>query len=179
MKIAAQVFGVGAMICLFLIYQQKSRKGILLSKLCTDVCWVLHYALLGAVAGLIPNAVGIFRELIFMRRKDKKWANLVLWPILFILINWGLGFSTFKSLYNILPIAGSTAVTIALWIDNPRLTKIVCIPTSLAFLIYDVFVGSYIGIVNETIGISSIVIWLIRAGKQTGKAEEDTARREG
>lgn len=171
MKILAQVFGIGAMICLFLIYQQKSRKGILLLKLCTDVCWVVHYALLGAVAGMIPNFVGIFRELIFMHRKDKKWAGLILWPILFVLINWGLGFSTFKSLYNILPIAGSTAVTISLWIDNPRMTKIICIPVSLAFLIYDIFVGSYIGIVNESVAICSIVIWLIRAGKQTGEVQ--------
>ena len=166
MNIFAQVFGVGAMICLFLIYQQKSRKRILLLKLCTDVCWVIHYLLLGAVAGMIPNAVGIFRELIFIRRKEQRWAGLVLWPILFICINWAWGFSTFKSLYNILPIAGSTAVTVALWIDNPRMTKLICIPVSLAFLIYDCFVGSYIGIVNESIAICSILLSLFRTRKQ-------------
>ena len=166
MNIFAQVFGVGAMICLFLIYQQKSRKRILLLKLCTDVCWVIHYLLLGAVAGMIPNAVGILRELIFIRRKEQKWAGLVIWPILFICINWIWGFSTFKSLYNILPIAGSTAVTVALWIDNPRMTKLICIPVSLAFLIYDCFVGSYIGIVNESIAICSILLSLFRTRKQ-------------
>ena len=56
----AQVFGIGAMISLFLIYQQKSRKGILICKLSADVFWIAHYFCLGAVAGMIPNFVGSY-----------------------------------------------------------------------------------------------------------------------
>lgn len=158
MKIIAQSFGVGAMISLFLIYQQKSRKKMIAAKLSADLFWVAHYFCLGAFAGIIPNFVGIFRELVFINRKDKKWASLILWPIIFILINWGLGITTFSSLFNILPIAASTFVTISLWIDNPKMTKIISIPVSLAFLIYDIFVGSYVGIINESIAIGSIII---------------------
>ncbi len=162
MNIIAQLFGIGAMISLFLIYQQKTRKGILISKLSADVFWVAHYLCLGGYAGLIPNAVGIFRELIFMHRKTKKWASLILWPILFIVINWGLGFRTFDSWFNILPIAGSTCVTISLWIDNPRLTKAISFPVSLAFMIYDFYIGSYIGIINEAIALVSIIIYFVK-----------------
>ena len=67
----AQVFGIGAMISLFLIYQQKSRKGILICKLSADVFWIAHYFCLGAVAGMIPNFVGVFRETVFLNRKKK------------------------------------------------------------------------------------------------------------
>ena len=165
MNIFPQIFGIGAMICLFLIYQQKTRRKIIMLKLCTDICWVVHYFLLGATAGMIPNFVGIFRELIFIQRKDKKWAEGLIWPAIFILINWGLGFSTFSSLFNILPIAASTAVTISLWIDNPKLMKLISIPVSLAFLTYDIFVGSYIGIINESIAICSIVISFLKTYK--------------
>ena len=162
MTVVSQFFGLGAMICLFLIYQQKTIRRIIFLKLCTDVCWVIHYFLLGGTAGMIPNFVGIFRELIFIQRKDRKWAGSIVWPILFILINWSLGFRTFTSLFNILPIAASTAVTISLWIDNPKLMKIISVPVSLSFLIYDIFVGSYIGVVNESIAICSIIISLTR-----------------
>ena len=72
MNLVAQLFGIGAMVSLFLIYQQKTRRGMLLAKLSADVFWVIHYFLLGGWAGLIPNAVGIFRELIFLHRKQKK-----------------------------------------------------------------------------------------------------------
>ena len=169
MKIIAQFFGIGAMVSLFLIYQQKSRKKIIFAKLCADICWVVHYLCLEGYAGMIPNFVGIFRELIFINRKDKKWASLTVWPIIFILINWALGFRTFSSWFNVLPIAASTFVTVSLWIDNPRLTKLISIPVSSAFLIYDIFIGSYVGVINESIAIGSIIISFAKEKKNKEK----------
>ena len=166
MNIVAQIFGIGAMISLFCVYQQKERKKLITAKLCADICWSVHYFCLGAYGGIVPNAVGIFRELVFMRRDEKKWANKPYIPIVFIIINWCIGAFTFSSLINILPIAASTFVTISLWLKRPRLTKIISIPVSLTFLIYDIFVGSHIGVVNESIAIVSIIINFIRERKQ-------------
>ena len=160
--IIAQVFGLGATVSLFLIYQQKTRKGMLLAKLSADVFWVIHYFLLSAYSGMIPNAVGMLREVVFIQRKEKRWANSIKFPVLFVLINWGLGFRSFNDWYNILPIAASTVVTLSLWIDKPRLTKIISIPISLSFLIYDIHVDSYIGVVNEAIAICSIIIYFVK-----------------
>ncbi len=164
--IIAQIFGIGAMISLFSIYQQKSRKKLIICKLCADICWVFHYMLLGAPGGMIPNFIGIFRELVFVNRESKKWADMPIWPILFILINWGVGITTFKAPINILPIAASTFVTISLWLKKPRLTKLISAPVSMTFLIYDIFVGSYVGIINESISIISIIISFIRERKK-------------
>lgn len=154
------------MISLFLIYQQKSRKKILFCKLSADIFWVLHYLCLGGFAGLIPNAVGIFRELIFINRENKKWANSILWPILFIAINWCLGFRTFYSLFNLLPILASTFVTVSLWINNPKLTKTISVPVSVAFMIYNIYIGSYVGVLNEAIAIFSIILFFLKKEKQ-------------
>jgi len=165
MKIAAQVFGLGAMLSLFLIYQQKNRKRMIAAKLSADICWVLHYFFLGGTAGMIPNAVGILRELIFLKRKTAAWAGSILWPGLFILINWGLGLGTFHSAFNILPIAASTFVTISLWIDNPRLTKMISLPVSLSFMIYDIYIGSVLGVINETVAIVSIILYFVKERK--------------
>ena len=162
MNIAAQLFGLGAMISLFCIYQQKDRKKLILCKLCADVFWCAHYFCLGAYGGIVPNFVGIFRELTFMQRDRKKWASLPVVPIVFILINWGIGVFTFQSPANILPIATSTFVTVSLWFRKPTLTKMISIPVSLTFLIYDVLVSSYIGIINESIAIVSIIISLFK-----------------
>ena len=161
-----QLFGLGAMVCLFLIYQQKSRKKILLCKLGADICWVFHYLCLGGYAGMIPNGVGIFRELVFIQRKRKKWASRLWWPGLFILVGWGLGLWTFHSFYNVLPIAASTFVTVSLWLDNPRLTKLISLPVCAAFLVYDVFIGSYIGVINESISLFSIALSFIKEGNR-------------
>ena len=162
MQIVSIIFGIGAMLALFSIYQQKTRKGIILSKLSADVCWVIHYLCIGGIAGAIPNFVGIFRELVFVCRKKHKWADHILWPVLFILINFGLAIGTFHSAFNILPIAASALVTVLLWIDHPLLTKILSIPVCASFMIYDIYVGSYIGIANEAVSILSILIFLIK-----------------
>lgn len=50
MNIVAQLFGVGAMTFLFLINQQKERKKLIICKMMTDICWVIHYFCLSAVA---------------------------------------------------------------------------------------------------------------------------------
>ena len=165
MKIIAQIFGLGAMLSLFVVYQQKDRKKLIMAKLSADICWVIHYLCLGGTAGMIPNGVGIFRELIFMNRTSKKWASSIFWPVLFVLINWGLGISTFRSAFNILPIAASTMATVSLWVNNPKLTKIITLPASFSFAIYDFFVGSYVGIINEAIVITSIILSLVKERK--------------
>lgn len=168
MKIAANIFGLGAMISLFLIYQQKSRKNMLACKLSADIFWILHYGCLGATAGMIPNLVGIFRELVFINRGRKKWAGYPIWVVFFVAVNFCLSFCTFERWYDIIPIAASAFVTISLWINNPRLTKLISAPVSASFLIYDVFVGSYMGIVNEALSIISIIIYF---SKRTRKDE--------
>lgn len=160
--IIAQVFGVLAMISLFSVYQQKSRKNLLIGKLCADVCWVVHYLSLGGYGAMIPNAVGIFRELVFVRREKSKIANMPFIPVIFILINFTIGMTTFKAPINILPITASAFVTVSLWLRNPRLTKIISVPVSLTFFIYDLFIGSWIGMINESIAIISIVISFVK-----------------
>lgn len=164
--VIAYIFGIGAMIALFSIYQQSSRKKLLVSKLTADVCWVVHYLCLGAYGGAIPNFVGIFRELVFVNREDKKWANLPFWPFLFIATNLALGLRTFAAPINLLPILGSAFVTVALWLKKPVLTKVLSFPVSTAFLIYDIFVGSWIGVISESISLVSIIIALIKILKE-------------
>ncbi len=165
MDILIHALGIGAMLSLFLIYQQKSRKAMLLCKLSADIFWIAHYGLLGAFAGVIPNLTGIFRELVFINRKTKKWASFPGWVTVFILINFLLGLRTFDAWYDCIPIVASSFVTVSLWIDNPRLTKIISAPVSAAFLIYDVFAGSYVGILNESLAILSIIIYFIKENK--------------
>ncbi|MBE6556447.1 MAG: YgjV family protein [Ruminococcaceae bacterium] len=173
MTLVTYLFGAGALVSLFMLYQQKTRRGMLLAKLSADVLWSAHYLCLGAFAGMIPNAVGIFRECIFVKRKTNRWAAHAIWPVLFILLNWGLGLRTFSSWYDLLPITASSFVTLSLWIDRPQLTKLISIPVSCAFLIYDLVIGSYIGALNEGLAILSIALFFIRSKKEKRMFRED------
>ncbi len=160
-NIIGQLFGLFGIAFLFLSYQQNKRERLIFMKLGSDTMWVIHYLCLSAVGGAIPNFVGIFREIVFVNN-NKKWAKSIFWPILFIMINWTLTIYTWKSCITLIPICASMFVTISLWIQNPLLTKIICIPVSICYIIYDLYVGSWIGIVNETIALISIASFLIR-----------------
>lgn len=157
-----QLFGLLGMISLFCSYQQTRREFLITCKLGADVMWVLHYLTLGAVGGAIPNFVGIFRELIFIQQSKYKWANSPVWPVLFILINFTLAITTWKSPLSLLPITASAFVTISLWAKKPKITRMIGAPVSVCFIIYDICVGSWIGVINESIAIISIISSFIR-----------------
>ena len=168
------VFGAGAMLSLFVMNQLKKRNSMLLAKLSADVCWGVHYLCLGAYGGMIPNVVGFFRELVFINRKKRKWASIVIWPIIFVLINLGIGISTFSRPINALPIVASSCATVVLWIDRPRFTKIALAFVSFAFLIYDIFVGSYIGILSESINLFSVIVYFTKEAIKRRKENEES-----
>ncbi len=167
MNILVWVFGGCAMLSLFLSYQQRTRGRLLTCKLFADVFWAAHYFCLGAYGGMVPNFVGIFRELVFRERGKRKWASGFYIPVIFIVFNWGLGIATWQGPLNLLPLVASTFVTISLWLKNPKLTKLISIPVSCAFLIYDIFVLSYIGMVNESFAILSIMISFCKKEKKS------------
>ena len=161
-KITAQIFGLCAMAAFFSVYQQSDRGKLLKSKLFADVFWVVHYIMLGAYGGAVPNFVGIFRELVFINREKLKWANKIIWPVVFIVFNLLLGVCTFSSPINILPVIASTFVTISLWNRKPNITKLISVPVLAAFIAYDFFVGSWAGIVNESLSLISIAIYFYK-----------------
>lgn len=162
MDIAVQLFGLGAMLSLFLSHQQKKRGPMLLFKMSADIFWAVHYALLGAMGGMVPNVVGTFRETVFFHRNTRRWANSRIWVGVFIAANLTLGILTFHAWYNVIPLIASCFVTVSLWLNNPDLTKIISAPVSAAYLVYDLLAGSYVGVLNESICILSIVIYFVK-----------------
>ena len=165
LSVVSLLFGIAAMAFLFASYQQKSRRRLLMGKLGADVCWACHYAFLGAYGGMIPNLSGIFRELVFVRREERAWANCPLWPVFFILVNFFLAVFSVREPIGYLPILASACVTAALWLRKVRVTKLIALPVSAAFLIYDAFVGSTIGMVNESLAILSVILYFIKNRK--------------
>ena len=162
MNIPAQIVGVIGILSAALIFQQKTRKGLMITKLISDVIWTLHYLLLGAYSGMAICIVAVFRELIFMNRGKYKWASHVIWPIIFASAALGTAAFTWDGPICILPAAASAVSVIAFWIGKPRLSRILAFPIAAAMVIYDVSTGSYAGIINEAIGITSAAIGIIR-----------------
>ena len=161
MIIASYAFGFLGILCTVIIYQQKSRKNLLISKLISDVVWFLHYFFLGAYSGAAVAAIGMIRELIFVNR-DKKWGKSVLWLPVFIIISIICTVLTWKNLFCIFTCVASILSVISFYIGIPKVSRILSFPISGCMLTYDIANLSIAGIINEIMSLTSSFIGYIR-----------------
>lgn len=169
--IIAYIFSIIAIISVSIMSQQKNKSKLLICKLVSDLCWAIHYFLLGAIGGVIPNFVGVFRDLAFSQRGKNKFFSGIYMPVFFIAVNLAIGVFTFDQPINILPICASALATISLWISNQKIIKLLLLPVFILFLIYDILIDpiSLIGIINQIMGIVSIGIFFIKELKNKKK----------
>ena len=152
----AQLLGLCGMVSLFFMYRQATRKNYLRLKLLSDILWAVHYVLLSAPGGAIPNLVGVARELVFLY--DRKCQTRIrFWAALFIAVNAALAFSTLRSAVQLIPIFASMLVTVSLTMSRTSTIRLMSIPISTAFLIYDLLVGSWAGVLNEALSLISMI----------------------
>lgn len=166
------IFGLAGVLSTVFIYQQKSRYGLLVAKLISDVIWFAYYFSQSAYSGAAIAVIGIIRELIFIN-KEKKWAKHIFWLYFFIVLSIISAFITWKSWYSILPMIASIASVIGFWIGKPKTSRILSFPISACMMSYDLLLSPIAvwGVANETLAISSSIIGLVRLDKKSKEKE--------
>ena len=159
------IFGALGVIGNIVIYQLKSGKKILLSKLVSDISWTLHYIFLTAFSGAAIAGIGIIRDCIFVN-KDKKWAQSSLWLWLFLILSVVSAYFTWNGIFSLLPAFASVLLIFSLWKNDPMLICVLAFPISIAMLVYNIFCMSYFGITNEILTLISAVIGVVKNKKQ-------------
>ena len=74
----AQVIGIFAMAMNCLSFQFKQKKQILAFQLCGSALFAVNFFMLGAFAGGLLNAIGIFRAIVYMKEQAFR-AKHVAW----------------------------------------------------------------------------------------------------
>ncbi|MBE6911593.1 MAG: YgjV family protein [Ruminococcaceae bacterium] len=162
--ILVMIFGALGVAANILIYQMKSGKKILLSKMFSDFSWVLHYICLSAFSGAAIAGIGFIRDGVFFHQ-DKKWAQSKVWLWLFLVLSIISAFFTWESVFSILPAIASVLLIISLWKNEPLLICILAFPISTLMLVYNIYCISYFGIVNEILSLISALIGVIKIKK--------------
>jgi len=159
--VLSNIIGFLGIISTVIIYQQKSRAGLLVCKLVSDIIWFLQYAILGAWSGAAISIIAIIRELVFINR-NKKWANSPVWLVVFLVLSAVCGIITWKNIYSVFPCIASALAVIGFWIGNPRLSRFLSYPISFCMLTYDISNLAFMATANELLTIGSSVIGNIR-----------------
>ncbi len=156
-----QIIGFVAMAIIVVSYQQKSHKNILTLQMISGLLFTVHYLMLGAYTGAVMNLLGAFRSLVYSNRR-KKWASSVLWPTGFSVAFLISGILTWENIFSVFPLIAMLMSSIVLWIEQPKINRMLSLPTSGCWLIYNIKTLSYPGIITEIFVLSSIIIGILR-----------------
>ena len=170
--ILVQVIGYIGILMNLIIYQQKTRVGILSCKLISDVVWAVHYLALGAMAGFAIAAIGIVREIVFIK-VDKKSRLGRTFLVVFIIAALVAAALTWRDFSSILPSVASVTSVVGFFLSIPSLSRILSFPISLCMGIYSFTNGSTAGVINEILTVLSSIIGILRLdiGKKKNNSE--------
>ncbi len=161
MQILIRALGCMGIIVAFLSFQCRTHKGIMWYKSGNELLFSLQYFLLGAYTGAGLNLVGIARNLIFAHQIAKK-RPVKPFVILFCGIILVYGLVSWQGILSLFIIASKLVSTAAYSMRNPCHLRLLSLPTSTCWLVYNLVVGSYEGAICEAFTLLSILIALVR-----------------
>ena len=157
--ILGQVFGIFATVICLISYQMNTKKSLLIIQTVGTACTCLSYFFLGATSGFVLNIVCIIRNIVFYFIKERKafYSSLG-----FTIIVGVLGVFSWQGYISLLIIIPLAVNTICLSLGKPQLLRYSILFTSTAIMIYNVFVFSIGGTINEALTVISAFIGILR-----------------
>ena len=159
------IFFVGAVI-LALSGLIRTKRNILIAQTLQEVFMGVGMLILGGIAGFIVDTISIFRNLVCIQ-----WKYTLKWKLIFVAAQVGF-YAAFGSegLYGWLPVVAMALFTWYLDSENVVLLKSLIAGMQLMWLIYDISISNYVGIVVDVVSAvtNSVGIFLV---KNTGKTK--------
>ena len=130
---------------------------IVLLKTLGSLMFTIQYFFLKAYTGMAMDAIGIVRNLLFIFTvKNEK--STIPWIILFSSLTLVLGVISFEGIISLLAIVAKLLSCISYGIKSPRVIRMLNLPSSMCWLIYNALHFSLAGLMNEILVITSIII---------------------
>lgn len=161
-----QVLGFLAPILMFVSYQTKSPKKLLMIQNAGVVSIIIHYLLIGASSGFLLNVACLIRNFVYYYNNVKLFKHPFCPYVLALLIG-GLGALSWQGPVSLLIILALMANTVFMSLNNNQILRISVIFTCSMILTYNFFVHSYAGMLNEGISMVSAIIGIYRYRKQS------------
>ncbi len=159
--ILIQLIGYIGLACAVIAFQCKSHKRVMIFRTLNEMFFAVQYFCLASYTGVVMNLVGSLRNMIFARQVQKGKSTM-LWQIIFSVAFFALGILTSKGLVSIMVIVAKIVTTVAYSMKNTKYIRLLTLPTSICWLVYNIFCNSTAGILCEAFTIFSIVTAIIR-----------------
>ena len=158
-----QAVGLLGTALFFLSYQCKSNKSLFRVQFVSYLFYTTHFLLLGAITGGISYVLNTVRSFClgsksaFLKGKGMCFLICALQMVALIF--------TWDGWISILPIAANIAATIGGYTYNARKIRVVgMFVNSPLWIVYNVMVGSWAGVLDELVTEASMILSIVRYG---------------
>ena len=167
--IIAQAFGIIGFFLMVYSYQEKDNKKFVMIQGIAGFAFFANFILIGALSAALFNIVNFIRGFIFSKN-DKKFHKLLssvaLYLVCFAVSLPSVIGSPLQLFLSTLTFFAILTMTFFMWKGNGKHIRYAQLSFgSPAWLIYDIFNFSLGGIMTEVLSMASVVIALIRYGK--------------
>lgn len=149
----AQVLGFIYAFILLLSNFGKTKTQILFLQTISFFFKSIHYLLLGGFSGFLISLVSMIRNIIFL-----KIEKTILWLITFIFLYLLMGIYSYENIFSVLPVLATIIYTLTVNKNNLLYLRTGLIITSIVWLIYNIYINSYSGIIVQIITLVSNMI---------------------
>ena len=160
-RIFVQALGIVGLLFGAAAFQSNKSKNIVVLKLLNDLFFSFKYLLLGAYTGAVMNWISCLRNLIYARCTIKEKSNRV-WMAVFCIFMLVTGILSWSSPMSLIAIIGKLLTTVSYGMKDAKKIRLLTLPSSVGWLIYDGYYGSMGGVINQILVLCSIGISIVR-----------------
>ena len=157
-------------IALFLLSVQfKKKKDILIVQTLSSICYMIVYAILGALSGCIIELVEQSKNLVFIgyEKKNKEIPLYALLVFIFMLVI--ITIFTYDGWNSAIPLAIYILYFLSSYFKNPKHIRTTMILCAMIWMVYNYTIGAKLMIIGNVLEIISAIVSLIRYDMRLGK----------
>ena len=163
--IFVQAIGFAGVLFFIISFQIKSNKKLFVMQLLGSAMFCLQFFLMGAYSGMVSLLAIIARNALLTKLRDWPWVAQKKTMIAFLVICVGCVALTWQGPLSLLPLWAMAGTTAAYWTDNAQKIRLGILVFDVpGWLIYDLIIGSWGGVLNELITLASVIISIRRYG---------------
>ena len=160
MFIFAQILGAIALFILVLSFQKNEKQSLLKYQIGSSLFFAAQYLCLQAYSGCLINIACIIRNILFRKYTGKRIPIYYLLFIICIMIV--LSLFSYVGPISLLPCIACILYSCSLWQDNLKVTRIVEVISCSLYIIYNIKVLAYVGLISTIIELISALIAIYR-----------------
>lgn len=147
---------------------RKTAKGVLAVQSIGQLIYLISAIVLRGYSAAVQNAVSVLRNIAAIRNIKSKTLE---WILTIAGVALGVLFNN-RGIIGLLPVLGNLQYTLAIFRvkNNERLLKISFLISVASFLAFNVVLYNFVGLIADTVVVTTTTVVLIRERKQGKKA---------